>query len=196
MSASRVLGRSQEFDPQKEDIASYLERLQLYFEANEVAEEKRVSVLLTIIRGPVYCTLRNLVAPVKPKGKTFNELLATLQKHYDPKPLVIAERYRFYKRCQTASESVTEFLAELRHLSIRCDFGEFLEQALRDRFVVGIRSESAQKRLLAIANLTLTRALEEAQSMEAADKDSRELKGGASDQTTSSRENLHYTGAP
>jgi len=62
--------------------------------------------------------------------------------------------------------------------------------------VVGIRSESTQKRLLAIANLTVTPALEETQCMEPADKDSQELKGGAADQTTSSRKNLHYTGAP
>ena len=45
--------------------------------------------------------------------------------------LVIAERFRFYQRGQKLGESIAEFVADLRRLSIRCEFGEFLDQALR-----------------------------------------------------------------
>ena len=48
MAATRVLRRLQEFDSQVENIATYLEGLQLYFEANGVEEEKKVAVLLTL----------------------------------------------------------------------------------------------------------------------------------------------------
>lgn len=89
------VGCLQEFDPQQEDIASYLERLQLYFDANAVEEAKKVSVLLTVIGVKAYGTLRSLLAPTKPKDKSFNKLLALLQKHYDPKVLVIAERFHY-----------------------------------------------------------------------------------------------------
>ena len=62
---ARVLGRIDEFDPQREEIAIYLERLLLYLIANEVAEDQQVAVLLVVVGSKVYDTLRSLVAPVK-----------------------------------------------------------------------------------------------------------------------------------
>ena len=50
-----------------------------------------------------------------------------LKRHFDPKPLVIAERFWFYQRSQKATESIADFVADLRRLSIKCEFGEFLE---------------------------------------------------------------------
>ena len=38
---------------------------------------------------------------------------------------------------------------------ILCDFGNFLKQALRDRFVSGLANASLQKRLLTEKNFTL-----------------------------------------
>ena len=52
-----------------------------------------------------------------------------------------------------------------------------MEEASRDRLVCGLHSESTQKRLLSEAGLTLTRAVEIAQSMEAAHKNAQALKG-------------------
>ena len=67
-------------------------------------------------------------------------------------------------------ETITEYVAELRRLAATCEFGEFLNDALRDRLVCGQRNESVQKRLLSEANLTFSKALKLAQSMELADK--------------------------
>ena len=175
MSATaRVLGTLYEFDPKADNISTYLERLQLYFEANGVKEESKVAVLLTIIGARAYDTLRNLLAPALPRDVSFDDLLGVLKQHYDPKPLVIAERFRFYRRSQTADETISEFVADLRRLSIKGEFKEFLDQALRDRFMCGVRSEAIQKRLITEADLTIKRAQEIAQGMEAADKDARD----------------------
>ena len=190
---ARVLGRIDEFDPQREEIATYLERLQLYLIANEVAEDQQVAVLLVVVGSKVYDTLRSLVAPVKPSEKTLAELLELLQKHYAPKPLIIAERFRFYRHCQKPGEPVADFLAELRRLSIRCEFGDFLDQALRDRLVCGVTNPALQKRLLSEASLTLTKALELAQGMEAADAHLKEM-GCRGVPGTSPGETVHYTG--
>ena len=70
-------------------------------------------------------------------------------------------------------------MAGLRKLSSTCDFGTFLDQALRDRFVCGLRSEQIQKRLLTEDGLSSTRALEIAQGMEVADRNTKEWKGTA-----------------
>ena len=127
VSESRVLGRLEEFDPKSDNISTYLERLQLYFDANKVEDDRKVAVLLTVIGAKAYDTLRSLLAPTLPKDKGFSELMDALKRHFDPKPLVIAERFRFYQRSQKATESIADFVADLRRLSIKCEFGEFLE---------------------------------------------------------------------
>ena len=69
------------------------------------------------------------------------------------------------------------YVAELRRLATHCAFEAYLEEALRDRLVCGLRSENTQKRLLSKADLTLPRAVEVAQSMEVAHKNAQALKG-------------------
>ena len=186
-----VLGNLGEFDHRTGGIASYLERMQLYFEANSVADDRKVAVLLTVIGAKTYETLRSLFPPEAPRDKSFAQLVSVLQKHYNPKPLVIGERFRFYQRSQKAGESIADFVADLRRLSIKCEFGDFLDQALRDRFVCGVRSEGLQKKLLTEADLTIKRAQEITQSMESADLNSKDLKGDASARDTA--DSIHHS---
>ena len=67
----------------------------------------------------------------------------------------------------------------LKELSTHCDFGsdfgDFLNDALRDRLVCGLYKESIQKRLLAEAELTFKKACEISQAMEMAEKNASEL---------------------
>ena len=98
----------------------------------------------------------------------FQQIDWSLQLH-DYLKVVIAERFQFFRRQQDVGETVAEYEAELRKLATHCDYGAFLEQALRDRLVCGLRNEASQKHLLSKANLTLEKALEIAQGMEAAD---------------------------
>ena len=72
---------------------------------------------------------------------------------------------------------MADYVAELRKLALHCQFGPYLMEALRDRLVCGLRSETQQKCLLAEHELTFDRVLAIAQSMEAADRDSHTLRG-------------------
>ena len=170
-----TFGRISEFVVEDERISAYLERVELYFGANDIANEKKVAILLSVIGAKTYAVLRSLVAPDQPKDKSFAELKTLLKAHYDPKPLVIAERFRFYRRDQTAEESISEFLVELRRLAAHCEFGQFLDEALRDRLVCGLRNDAIQKRLLSEADVTLAKAVQIASSMESAEKQSLQL---------------------
>lgn len=78
---------------------------------------------------------------------------------------------------------MADYMAELRRLASTCEFGTFLDEALLDKFVCGLWKESIQHRLLAKADLTLKKATELAQVMEAAEKDSKEIKASPSDQS-------------
>ena len=70
-----------------------------------------------------------------------------------------------------SEEGASEYLAALGRLAKDCNFGAFLEEALRDRFVCGLVSESTRRRLLLEKELTLVKACEIVVAMEAADKD-------------------------
>ena len=69
-----------------------------------------------------------------------------------------------------------EYVAELRRLATHCEFGTFLQDALRDRLVCGLQNTTAQKNLLSEENLMLEKAIRVAQSLEAADKNAKKLK--------------------
>ena len=102
----------------KEDIASYIERVELYFAANYVEEDHEVATFLALIRADAYGVLRNLLAPVdRPKDKSFVELTELLVAHYSPKPILIAESFKFHRRNRLESETVAQFVVELKRLA-------------------------------------------------------------------------------
>ena len=172
-----AVGSIAAFQPESEWIDSYLERLQLYLTANNFPDERKVAALLTLVGSTAYEVLRSLLAPALPQTKTYDELVQVLRDHYAPKPMVIAERFHFHRRNQQSGESIAEYIAELQKLALHCEFGDYLNQALRDRLVCGLLHNSIQKRLLAEADLTLApRALTLAQGMEAASKNTQSLK--------------------
>ena len=169
-------GCLQEFLPEEDSIEAYLERVTLYFQANDIGEGKRVPILLSSIGVRTYALVRDLVAPDAPGSLSYARLSEVLSRHFQPRRLVIAERFHFHRRVQAVGESVAEFDAALRKLATHCEFGETLEETLRDRFVCGLRHEATQRRLLTEHALTYTKALEIAKGMEAADSNTISLK--------------------
>lgn len=135
------IGKIEAFDEANEDWSTYVERVEQYFLAKENEKEKQVPAILSLMGSKTYGLLRSLCAPAKPSSKTFSEIVTVLQDHLSPKPLVIAERFRFHKGNQLEGESISSFLAALKKLSGHCEFGTNLGDSLRDRFVCGLSSE-------------------------------------------------------
>ena len=78
---SAPVGKIEEFDPEREEWPVYVERLELYLDANSITDEsKKRSVLLSVIGPSAYKLVRSLVAPAKPKEKAFKELMT---RHYN-----------------------------------------------------------------------------------------------------------------
>ncbi|KAJ8886089.1 hypothetical protein PR048_012298 [Dryococelus australis] len=48
----------------------------------------------------------------------------------------LAETFKFRSRHQYNNESLSDFISDLKQLSIKCDFDNFLDRALRDQLVV------------------------------------------------------------
>ena len=170
-----TIGKIESFDDTKENWETYVERVEQFFLANDIDNDHKVPTLLSLIGGKTYTLLRDLLAPEKPATKSFQQIVTTLQEHLSPKPLEIAERFRFYKRNQNEGESILSYVAELRKLATHCNFGGNLNEALRDRLVCGLRNMQIQKRLLSEAKLKYSKAVEIAVAMETAIRDASEL---------------------
>ena len=114
--------------------------MEQYFIAKNITDEKKqTAIFLTVIGNETsYSLLRNLLALESLTGKTVKMLSETLIDHLKPQSIIISEHNKFYCRDQLENETITKYLAELRKLTLNCDFKDFLDQALRDRFVCGL----------------------------------------------------------
>ena len=176
--AAPLLGCLEPFDSSNEEWGAYMEHMDEFLIANGVDDDrKKVAVLLSTVGPSTYRLLKDLLAPTLPSTQSFDEIREVLQGHFQPKPLVIAERFKFHQRNQSESVSVVQYLAELRKLAKTCQFKAFLDEALRDRFVCGLRAQYIQKRLLSEAALDLKKALEVAQGMEGAEQTTKHMHG-------------------
>ena len=146
--ATAQIGTIEPFDTSANDWETYVARLEQFLEANGIANDKKVATLLTLIGGPTFQLLNNLVSPDNPKDKNLGELKDALKQHFSPATLEIAERYRFHKRDQASGETVATYLAELRRLARYCNFGASLDTYLRDRLTCGLKNEGVIKKLL------------------------------------------------
>ena len=55
---------------QGDDWDQYVERLEQYFVANGITDEKKLAVFLTLVGARTYALLSDLVSPDKPATKT------------------------------------------------------------------------------------------------------------------------------
>ena len=81
----------------------------------------------------------------------------------------------------------------LRWLAAKCEFKTFLDEALRDQFVVGLQDRNIQRKPLGTVELTFYVAQKTALMMEEASKDCLEMsmsKSAASCYKMSSKESL------
>ena len=172
-----IHGTITQFVPGEEDWTAYVERLNYYFIANEVTGvAKKRSILLSACGPKTYKLIRSLVPADKIDETAYDELVKLVQQYYDPKPSKIVQRYKFNTRARRDGESVATYVASLRELAEHCGYGETLQEMLRDRLVCGVRHVGIQKRLLAEKDLTYEKAYELALTMEAAERDTKDLK--------------------
>ena len=109
-----LLGKIGQFDSTTDQWSSYKERLEKFIVANDVADEKHVPVLLSVIGGRTYELLRSLTSPERPAQKTFAQLCEILENHLAPRQLVIAERFRFDTQNQQKNENVSDFCVAIQ----------------------------------------------------------------------------------
>ncbi len=165
------------FEPGQEEWSAYVERLSHYFIANDVTDGgKKRSILLAAFGPATYKLICSLVAADAIATTSYQDLVAKVKEHLEPKPSSIVQRYKSNSRVRDRAESVASYPAALRELAEYCEYGDRLLEMLRDRLVCGVNHEGIQCRLLAEKALTYEKAREIALAVEAAERGTKDLK--------------------
>lgn len=140
------------------------------------------------LRRWTYKLISDLLAPKKPNQATYIELVDTLEKHFKPTKSSIIARFQLNRRYRRSGETIADYLAALRALSSDCNYGQKLDEMLRDRLVCGVQDERIQKSLLSQPEdkLDLKRTVELAQSMQLAGDQAKMLTASATSESSPS----------
>ena len=143
-------GTFREFDPKKESIEDFEKRFEFYCVANGIhgdnADKKKAS-FVTLLGQDTFAKLKTLASPTAISELTLDAIKQHLRNYFCPPTMEIAE---FLKRNQKEQESATDYMSELRRLAKTCDFGVYLDTALRDQFVCGLWDVRCQQDLLCV----------------------------------------------
>ena len=163
------------FDGKNERIEDYKEGFDFYCVAHGVAEETQKALFLTSIGQQMYVKLKTCIRPRTFSELTLAQIVAKLKERTMEETIEIAERYKFFKRVQQPGETVIEYMSGLKQLASTCNFSEYLDTALRDQLVCGIRDQRIQRELLSLKDLTVTLTLQKSQAIEVATKETENL---------------------
>ena len=184
-------GRLPEFGGNATEWDVFTEQLSFYFTANSIADEgKQRALLLSACGTTTYKLLKTLVAPAELTTKSVADLVKLAQEHYNPRPSVIMRRFYFNTCVRQEGESITAYVTRLRDLASHCEYGDSAKELVRDRLVCGVRDDTLQRTLLAVAKLTFDKAFELALLHEAAVQNARLLSA------PSSTAPVHYADSP
>jgi len=105
---------------------------------------------------------------------------AVLIKKFDeiclPERNVIMDRHAFNITMQKPDEGIQSYVATLRLLAKKCEFGELTDELVRDRIVCGIHNDAVRSQLLREKDLTLQSAIRICMLFERSEKGTKELK--------------------
>lgn len=117
------------------------ERLEIHFCEEDINEEKiKKTTLLRSIGSEAYSLVRTLCDPKLPNEKTYKELCDILEQHYMPPVIIFRERQNFYAAVKEVEETVTNWYARVKRLALMCKFKD-LDEAIRDKFIIGLSNE-------------------------------------------------------
>lgn len=123
-----------------DDWIIYEARLNQFFLAYDIKDDKRkAAILLTALSNDVFKVLTNVCYPEGPETKTLKDICKVLKGQFSPVVSVYSERIKFYEAMQEDDETVNEWVARLKCLSMNCKFEDYLEEVVKDKFVCGLK---------------------------------------------------------
>ncbi|XP_011859079.1 PREDICTED: uncharacterized protein LOC105556593 [Vollenhovia emeryi] len=163
-------GAKLQFALERDDWEMFIEQLEFYILEKGIQDDKRkVATLMTRVDQEAFKLIKQLVAPERVADKKFEDVVKTVTAHFKPKPSEAMERCNFHRARQEANESIAEYAARLKKLSLHCNFDN-LKTALRDQLVCGIKDTEIRVKLFEDESLDYDKALKTAIAHESAVK--------------------------
>ena len=130
------------------DLSEYLSRMEHMFKINEVADNLKISFLISFAGKDFHERVNVVIKPKKLESFKYSELVDLIKKEFKPVKNIRAERFKFLSRNMKEGESIEEFAVDLKNLATTCNYGEALDEMLCDKLILSIRQRSIQKRLM------------------------------------------------
>ncbi|CAN7979044.1 unnamed protein product [Ixodes persulcatus] len=147
---------------------------------NERSEEAQVRTLLYTMGRQARAIFKTFGLSADDE-KNYQVVKERFDSHFVAARNIVYESACFHRRSQKPGETVDQFVTALHTLAERCDFQNFKERMIRDRFVVGLRDAKLSETLQMDADLTLATALAKARLKQTVHQQQQELRPGAGD---------------
>ena len=176
-----LYGHLEHFDPETGNFNSYVARFEQFLCANsikikvnvedteeEIENPQVVAMFVTFVGPSTFEILEKLLVPktITSDGVNYTNVVKLLKEHYKATTFKIFERFQFWKREQQSEESIADYVIGLKEKVKNCDFGDFYKEAMRDKFIIGLKNEQIQTKLIQQEEITFEEAIKIANSME------------------------------
>ncbi|XP_055523186.1 uncharacterized protein K02A2.6-like [Wyeomyia smithii] len=140
------------------DFKQSWENFVLAAKIGEKSDAVKVALLKNFLGTGAVKILNTLLAPEN--QNTPAAVLTALEGYCLPQSNETYERFLFNTATQNPNEDINQFVSKVRSLAATCNYGDLKDSLIRDRIVVGVRSDDTRKALLKTANLTLAMAID------------------------------------
>lgn len=110
-------------------------------------------------------------------GESYEDALTALDSYFKPQVNETFERHQFRQVSQKEESSVS-FITKLRQKAVNCNFGDKLDDNIRDQFIDKCKDRRLRMKLLEQKELTLAKLITIAQAHEAAQVQVKEMEQG------------------
>lgn len=151
----------------------FIQKFEIYMKATkaeEESEEYKAAVLLNCIGDKALKIYNTFEFEESKKTQKFASIVKKFESHFVPAINVTYERYLFFTREMKENESVDEYVTQLKHLSLNCEFDKLNDSLIKDRLILGVKEKNVKDRLLRTKNLDLIKAIEICKSAEVTNK--------------------------
>lgn len=124
-----------------------LDQALILYDEKILSPERKRAFLLNNLTEDTFSLLSDLCFPKKVSETSFEDLCKYLDSHCKPIHNIFESREIFYKCKQSANESIKEFAAKLKNISLSCNFEARLELCLKDIFIIGVSNEKMKHKL-------------------------------------------------
>ena len=172
MAVAIALAAPLPFDPHGEPATvnqrwiAWLQSLEIFITASGVTNAAQQRAVLLHCAGPQVRTIFNTLPDT---GNDYTTAKTKLNEYFAPIQNVPYNRHMFRQAVQKPDETVAQFITRLRDLSIGCDYGDNLEDFLRDQVIEKCTSNLLRKKLLTVKDLKLSKVHDIAQALESSE---------------------------